>query len=41
MGLRVIEVEETLSSYEARKINSKKEDAIAAAILLQNYLDTM
>ncbi len=37
----VIEADETLSTQDALKINRKKEDSLAAAIILQNYLDSL
>ena len=49
-GIEVIEVEETLSSIEARermvelgssKKSRKKDDSVSASIILQNYLDSL
>ncbi len=39
--INVVEADETLSTYQAIRINSKKEDSVAAAIILQNYLDSL
>ncbi len=50
LGVEVVSVDETLSSVNARtlmieigkkKKNRKKEDAYAATLILQNYLDTL
>lgn len=37
--LKVVVADETLSTQTALGINSRDEDALAAAIILQNYLD--
>lgn len=39
LGCKVEFVDETLTTIEAQKISKKPDDAIAAAIILQRYLD--